>query len=70
MASRSLAAQPPRTKLLLGLLAGVQIALVGVAHWDLSHRNEAQLRGSKTTWRYITLIAYVGPIWYFLRGRR
>ncbi|MPV49886.1 MULTISPECIES: hypothetical protein [unclassified Pseudactinotalea] len=67
---RSWADQPPRIKVLVCALAGIQLGLLGAAHWDLSHRDAAQIRGSKGRWRAITLINFVGPIWYFARGRR
>lgn len=69
MAKKRLAEAPVRTKILLAVLGLVEIGLVGAAHWDISHRDSSELRGSKAKWRAISLISFVGPIWYFTRGR-
>lgn len=70
MTSRTLADAPASTKILLGVLAAVQVSLLGAAHWDISHRDPRELRGSPMAWRAITLINFIGPIAYFLRGRK
>ncbi len=70
MTKKSFAELPASTKVLLYLLGAVQFALLGAAHWDISHRDPSELRGSKAKWRAISLINFVGPIWYFTRGRK
>lgn len=47
----------------------IQLALIGAAHADISRRPADQIRGSKMTWRLISLINIIGPIIYFRRGR-
>ncbi len=51
-------------------LGAVQLGLVGAAHADLSRRDAAQVNGPKPLWRLLTLVSFVGPIGYFLFGRR
>ena len=70
MSSRVLADAPTSTKVLLGVLGAVQVGLLGAAHYDISHRDPRELRGSPMAWRAITLINFIGPILYFLRGRK
>lgn len=48
----------------------VQIALQVVALRDISKRTPAQVNGSKTGWVAASFINFVGPIAYFLRGRK
>ena len=70
MSSRTFTEMSTPTKVLLGALAAVQVGLLGAAHWDISHRDPEDLRGSPMAWRAITLLNFVGPIAYFLRGRK
>lgn len=70
MARKSLTHASPRTKLLVGVLGAIQLGLLGAAHRDISRRDPGELNGSKRKWRAITLINFVGPIWYFARGRK
>lgn len=70
MSKKSLAGASTSTKVLLGVLGAVELGLLGAAHWDISHRDPRELRGSKAKWRAISLINFVGPICYFLRGRK
>lgn len=70
MDKKSFSKKSTPTKVVLVLLAAVQVGLLGAAHWDISHRSTDELRGSKTKWRLITLINFIGPLWYFLRGRK
>lgn len=52
------------------LLIIVQLALTGAAHADIATSRESELTASKRTWRMISLIDFVGPVAYFLAGRR
>lgn len=60
----------PETRRVLTAGAVVQIALLGAAHLDLSRRSADEIRGKKGVWRLLTLINFVGPITYFMFGRR
>ncbi|WP_233279376.1 PLD nuclease N-terminal domain-containing protein [Microterricola pindariensis] len=53
------------------LVAGaVQIALAVTAWVDLAKRPAEQVNGRKWVWGAVIAINYVGPIAYFLGGRR
>ncbi|PFG30025.1 PLDc N-terminal domain-containing protein [Paramicrobacterium agarici] len=51
-------------------LTAVQVTLAVAAYRDISKRDERELTASKTAWRLITMIDIVGPLTYFLAGRR
>lgn len=48
----------------------VQVTLLALAQRDLARRPAGEVRGPKGVWRIVTLINFVGPIAYFLFGRR
>jgi hypothetical protein len=48
----------------------VQLTLLAAAQIDITRRSPDQIRGSKWMWRIITLVNFIGPIAYFLIGRR
>jgi hypothetical protein len=48
----------------------VQLALLGAALADLRRRSPEELRGGKGLWKAAVFVNYVGPIAYFLVGRR
>ena len=51
-------------------LGTVQLGLVAASHADLSRRDASQINGPERLWRLVTLVSFVGPIAYFLFGRR
>lgn len=52
------------------LLAVLQIALLAAAATDLARRPADQIRGKKRVWAGVISINYIGPILYFVRGRK
>ena len=48
----------------------IQFALLGAALWDLRRRPAEQVRGPKWLWGMVVFVNYVGPISYFLVGRK
>ena len=52
------------------LLGIVQVGLLAAALWDLRRRSEDQVNGSKRMWMMLVFVNYVGPIAYFLFGRK
>jgi len=52
------------------LMAIVQFALLGAALWDIRHRPAAEINGSKLAWTLLSFINFIGPMAYFLIGRR
>ncbi len=47
-----------------------QVALMGAALWDLYHHPANRVRGSKKLWAPVCLVNFIGPITYFLVGRK
>lgn len=60
----------PRLRLPVAIAAAVQIALTGAALRDIRRRDPAQIHGSKKLWTAASFVNFVGPIAYFLVGRR
>lgn len=60
----------PKARALIIAAATLQIALISVAHADISRRPAEEIRGPKRMWRLISLINFVGPLTYFAAGRR
>jgi hypothetical protein len=56
----------------VGVVIGaiVQFALMALAQRDLSRRPAGEIRGPKAVWRVAVLVNFVGPIVYFVFGRR
>lgn len=60
----------PAQKVLVMVLASVQISLAVSAWADLARRPAAEVNGRKDVWAAVIGINFVGPIVYFRRGRR
>jgi hypothetical protein len=61
--------RPPREKAGLLAIGAVGLAIIAAAQRDISSRDEAELRGSKTIWRFVSLNA-LGALAYLRFGRR
>jgi len=48
----------------------VQVGLLVAALYDIHQRSDQELTASKRAWTAIAFINYVGPIAYFLFGRK
>lgn len=59
-----------RKRVMIAIAAMVQFALLAAAQADLLRRPASAVRGSKWAWRAISLVNFVGPVAYFLFGRR
>ncbi len=59
------AARRPRS-----LASVVQVTLLAAALWDISHRPAAGIKGSKKAWTAASFVNFVGPIAYFVFGRK
>lgn len=57
-------------KVTVMVLTAVQVSLAVTAWTDLASRPAERVNGSKRTWALVICINFVGPIAYFLRGRR
>ncbi len=54
----------------IGVLAVVELAAKIAAARDIQRRPDDQVRGSKLLWRLALLVNTIGPLSYFLWGRR
>jgi Phospholipase_D-nuclease N-terminal len=52
------------------LSGAVQVALLIAALVDIRRRLQEEIRGDKRLWTVAAFVNYVGPISYFLFGRR
>lgn len=50
--------------------AVAQFALLGAALWDIAHRPAAQVRGPKSLWVGVSFVNILGPMAYFVVGRK
>jgi hypothetical protein len=60
----------PRQKRGIVLGGTVQIGLLLAALLDIYRRPKEQIRGDKRLWTLATFVNFVGPISYFLFGRK
>ncbi|MEZ4769224.1 MAG: PLDc N-terminal domain-containing protein [Caldilineales bacterium] len=60
----------PLQKAILVIAGILEILLLGAALMDLRRRPAEQIKGSKRVWTMVAFINYVGPIAYFLFGRK
>ena len=70
MARRRWSDLPPPARALVALAGAVQVALAAAAWTDLARRPADRVNGLKPVWAAVIAINYVGPLLYFLRGRR
>lgn len=51
-------------------LALVQVSLMAAALWDMWHRPVEEIKGDRRFWTAAAFVNFVGPIAYFLVGRK
>lgn len=51
-------------------LASIQVSLAATACADLAVRKPELVNGSKSKWAAVIAVSFVGPVLYFVRGRR
>lgn len=52
------------------LLSFLQFALLGAALWDIHQRPAEQISGRKALWTLAAFVNFVGPLAYFIFGRK
>jgi Phospholipase_D-nuclease N-terminal len=52
------------------ILGAVQLGLQVAALRDLHRRSDRQVRGRRPVWVAVSFVNFVGPVVYFLAGRR
>lgn len=60
----------PTARVAFGAIGLVQVAFAFLAFWDLSHRDDDEVRGPKPAWVPVILVNWIGPAAYFLFGIR
>ena len=64
---KDLSASQKRRIVLAGM---VQLALLAAALLDIYRRPREEIRGNKLIWTLLSFVNFVGPLAYFLFGRR
>ena len=57
-------------KVTVGVVGAAQVTLTAAAYRDLVRRPADQVNGTKLAWGLALLVNWVGPIAYFLDGRK
>ena len=57
-------------KIAMVLLSLLQIALLMAALQDIHRRSADQINGSKSLWTVAVFVNFIGPIAYFIWGRK
>ena len=52
------------------IIAVLQVSLTGAALWDIRRRSPDEINGDKRLWMVAAFVNFVGPIAYFLFGRK
>ena len=52
------------------LLGTLQLVLLAAALWDIRRRSTDEIAGSKALWTAAVFVNFIGPIAYFLVGRK
>jgi hypothetical protein len=57
-------------RIAVGVVGAAQVTLTAAAYRDLLRRPAEQVNGTKLAWGLALLVNWVGPIAYFLDGRK
>ncbi|NTU84984.1 MAG: PLDc_N domain-containing protein [Chloroflexales bacterium] len=60
---------PAQQRGIIGL-ACVQLSLLVAALWDIRQRPAEQINGSKGLWTALSFVSFIGPLAYFVFGRK
>jgi hypothetical protein len=52
------------------LLGTLQLLLLFASLWDIRQRSADEINGSKQVWTAAVFVNFIGPIAYFLSGRK
>jgi len=61
---------PPAARVAFVALGIAQVSLMLAAQRDISKRPADQINGPKAAWRVAALINFIGPMGYFILGRK
>jgi hypothetical protein len=54
----------------VGFGAALQLTLLAAALWDMWRRPDEEINGPRRLWTLVVFINFIGPIAYFLFGRK
>jgi hypothetical protein len=54
----------------LVILGAIQVALLAAAQIDIRRRSADELNGSKRLWTLVAFVNFIGPLAYFIFGRK
>lgn len=60
----------PQKQMTVSAVGLIQLALLAAALIDIRRRPAEQIKGSKKLWTLVAFINFVGPIAYFVFGRK
>ncbi len=60
----------PQKRATVGAVGLVQFMLLAAALIDIRRRPAEQIKGSKKLWTLVAFINFIGPITYFVLGRK
>ena len=60
----------PNEKQTIAALGTVQVGLQAAALWDLRRRPRQEVRGPRPLWAAASFVNFLGPLAYFVFGRR
>lgn len=61
---------PPARRAGIMAVGAAQLLLMVLAQLDISRRPAELIRGPKVAWRLASLVNFIGPLGYFIFGRR
>ena len=70
MAKKQWSDLTPTQKTGTALLVGAQVIMLAAALLNISRQPEEQLTGSRRLWTVLSFVNFIGPIAYFLWGRK
>ncbi|NNC12176.1 PLDc_N domain-containing protein [Planctomonas sp. JC2975] len=70
LARSNFADLPTPSKVAVVVAVIVQVSLTVAGFVDLARRDQDEVRGPKPVWIPVILVNWVGPMVYFLAGRR
>lgn len=70
MSNKSWSDLTPGQQRVVSIVGVAEAVLTSAALWDLSRRPAERVRGPKLAWLAASFIQPLGPVVYFLKGRR
>lgn len=61
---------PTARRVRIVVMGTVQFALLFAALRDIRSRNPEEINGSKQLWTMLSFVNFIGPVMYFLIGRK